>query len=81
MLNEPHIGQSDEPTLADLREALIAVYGTDYGLGSATYISRFTDMTRQAVSYRRGRVLLAGDAAHGIPRTEARDSTLVSKTR
>ncbi|HVH87556.1 MAG TPA: FAD-dependent monooxygenase [Terriglobales bacterium] len=64
VLNEPHIGASDEPTLRDLREALIAVYGTDYGLHSATYISRFTDMTRQAASYRRGRVLLAGDAAH-----------------
>ena len=64
VLNEQHVGQSDEPTLRDVREALIAVYGTDYGLRSATYISRFTDMTRQAVSYRCGRVLLAGDAAH-----------------
>ena len=64
VLNEQHVGQSDEPTLRDVREALIAVYGTDYGLRSATYISRFTDMTRQAASYRRGRVLLAGDAAH-----------------
>ena len=64
VLSESHLGQSDEPTLRDVREALIAVYGTDYGLRSATYISRFTDMTRQAASYRRGRVLLAGDAAH-----------------
>jgi 2-polyprenyl-6-methoxyphenol hydroxylase-like FAD-dependent oxidoreductase len=64
VLNEPEIGQSDKPTLADLREALIAVYETDYGLRNAAYISRFTDMTRQAESYRRGRVLLAGDAAH-----------------
>ena len=64
VLNGPHIGQSGEPTLHDVREALIAVYGTDYGLRSAAYISRFTDMTRQAASYRRGRVLLAGDAAH-----------------
>ena len=63
VLNE-RVGQSDEPTLRDVREALIAVYGTDYGLRSATYISRFTDMTRQAAAYRRGRVLLAGDAAH-----------------
>src|SRR5262249_47491555 len=38
--------------------------GTDYGIHSPTWISRFTDMTRQAVSYRKGRVLLAGDAAH-----------------
>jgi 3-(3-hydroxy-phenyl)propionate hydroxylase len=64
VLNEQHVGQGDEPTLRDVREALIAVYGTDYGLRSATYISRFTDMARQAASYRDRRVLLAGDAAH-----------------
>ncbi len=64
VLNEPHVVQRDEPTLRDVREALIAVYGTDYGLRSATYISRFTDMARQAASCRDKRVLLAGDAAH-----------------
>lgn len=64
VLNEPHIGQGDEPTFQDVRDALIAVYGTDYGLRIATYISRFTNMARQAASYRRGRVLVAGDAAH-----------------
>ncbi len=64
VLTEQHVGQGGEPTLHDVREALIAVYGTDYGLRSATYISRFTDMTRQAACYRAGRVLLAGDAAH-----------------
>jgi 3-(3-hydroxy-phenyl)propionate hydroxylase len=64
VLSEPHLGQSDKPTLADVREALIAAYETDFGLRSAAYISRFTDMTRQAASYRCGRVLLAGDAAH-----------------
>ena len=53
-----------EPTLRDLSEALIAVYGTDFGIHSPTWISRFTDMTRQAAAYRAGRVLLAGDAAH-----------------
>ena len=56
-----------EPTLRDLSEALIAVYGTDYGIHSPTWISRFTDMTRQAATYRDGRVLLAGDAAHVHP--------------
>ncbi|HLH04590.1 MAG TPA: FAD-dependent monooxygenase [Bryobacteraceae bacterium] len=64
VLNENQVGQSDEPTLDDVRSALISVYGTDYGLRSAGYISRFSDMTRQAASYRNGRVLLAGDAAH-----------------
>src|SRR5205823_6912938 len=54
----------DEPTLSDLRKALVTLYGTDYGLHNVTFISRFTDMTRQAASYRNGRVLLAGDAAH-----------------
>jgi 2-polyprenyl-6-methoxyphenol hydroxylase-like FAD-dependent oxidoreductase len=63
MLTEPHIG-TNEPTLRDLSEGLIAVYGTDYGIHSPTMISRFTDMTRQAAAYRDRRVLLAGDAAH-----------------
>jgi 3-(3-hydroxy-phenyl)propionate hydroxylase len=56
--------QTGEPTLDDVRTGLIAVYGTDYGVHSPTWISRFTDATRQAASYRKGRVLLAGDAAH-----------------
>ena len=64
MLTEAHVGAATEPTLRDLSEGLIAVYGTDYGIHSPTFISRFTDMTRQAATYRQGRVLLAGDAAH-----------------
>ncbi len=64
MVTEEQPGAAGEPTLRDLSEALIAVYGTDYGVHSPTWISRFTDMTRQAASYRAGRVLLAGDAAH-----------------
>jgi 3-(3-hydroxy-phenyl)propionate hydroxylase len=51
----------------DLREALVGVYGTDFGLRRANWISRFTDMSRQAASYRNGRILLAGDAAHVHP--------------
>src|SRR3954464_8690116 len=61
---EQQPGPSSEPTLRDLSEALIAVYGTDFGIHNPTWISRFTDMTRQAASYRVGRVLLAGDSAH-----------------
>jgi 2-polyprenyl-6-methoxyphenol hydroxylase-like FAD-dependent oxidoreductase len=64
MVSERHVGQTGRPTLRDLSEALIAVYGTDYGIHSPTWISRFTDTTRQAACYRKGRVLLAGDAAH-----------------
>jgi len=64
MLTESRVGNTDEPTLRDLSEGLIAVYGTDYGIHSPTWITRFTDMTRQAAAYRKGRILLAGDAAH-----------------
>ena len=64
MVTEEHVGPTTEPTLRDLSEALIAVYGTDYGIHSPTWISRFTDTTRQAATYRERRVLLAGDAAH-----------------
>jgi 3-(3-hydroxy-phenyl)propionate hydroxylase len=64
MVTERRRDRTGEPTLRDLSEALIAYYGTDYGIHSPTTITRFTDMTRQAASYRKGRVLLAGDAAH-----------------
>jgi 2-polyprenyl-6-methoxyphenol hydroxylase-like FAD-dependent oxidoreductase len=67
LVTEQHVGATTEPTLRDLSEALIAVYGTDYGIHSPTSISRFTDMTRQAAAYRKGRVLVAGDAAHVHP--------------
>jgi len=64
MVTEQQLGPSSEPTLRDLSEALITVYGTDFGIHSPTSIARFTDMTRQAAAYRAGRVLLAGDSAH-----------------
>ena len=64
VLVEQDVRQGDEPTLEELRQALIAVYGTDYGAHDVSWLSRFTDTTRQAASYRERRVLLAGDAAH-----------------
>ncbi len=64
VVTEQRIGPSSEPTLPELSEALITVYGTDFGIHNPTWISRFTDMTRQAADYRVGRVLLAGDSAH-----------------
>ncbi len=64
MLSEQQAGLGAEPTLRELREALVGVYGTDFGAHGLTSISRFTDATRQAAAYRAGRVLLAGDSAH-----------------
>jgi 2-polyprenyl-6-methoxyphenol hydroxylase-like FAD-dependent oxidoreductase len=67
LLTEPFTGQSAEPTLADVSAGLVRVYGSDYGIHSPTWISRFTDSARQAASYRQGRILIAGDAAHIHP--------------
>ena len=64
VLLEKDIEHASEPTLQVLRDALVAAYGTDFGVHSPIWISRFTDMTRQAASFRERRVLLAGDAAH-----------------
>jgi 2-polyprenyl-6-methoxyphenol hydroxylase-like FAD-dependent oxidoreductase len=64
MVTEQRPDRTGEPTLRDLSDQLAAAYGTDFGVHSPTWISRFTDMARQAASYRKGRVLLAGDAAH-----------------
>jgi 2-polyprenyl-6-methoxyphenol hydroxylase-like FAD-dependent oxidoreductase len=64
VVTEATLARTGEPGLRDLSEALVAVYGTDFGLHNPSWISRFTDAARQAVFYRKGRVLLAGDAAH-----------------
>ena len=63
MVTERAVG-SGEPTLDELKAGMIAAFGSDYGVHSPTWLSRFTDATRQAATYRKGRVLLAGDAAH-----------------
>jgi 3-(3-hydroxy-phenyl)propionate hydroxylase len=69
VVTEQQVVLDADPTLADLRGALEAVYGTDFGVHDPRWISRFTDATRQAAAYRSGRVLIAGDAAHTHPPT------------
>jgi 3-(3-hydroxy-phenyl)propionate hydroxylase len=64
IVRDENLDRESDLTLEDLRAAVVAVWGSDFGLVSADMISRFTDATRQAASYRAGRVLLAGDAAH-----------------
>ncbi|RPF25528.1 3-(3-hydroxy-phenyl)propionate hydroxylase [Streptomyces sp. Ag109_G2-6] len=59
------VADRDEPaTFEQLRESLVKVAGTDFGMHSPRWVSRFNDAARQADRYRAGRVLLAGDAAH-----------------
>jgi len=67
MVTEAQVGTAKEPTLHDLSQALVAACGTDYGVYNPSWISRFTDVARQAATYRARRVLLAGDAAHVHP--------------
>jgi 2-polyprenyl-6-methoxyphenol hydroxylase-like FAD-dependent oxidoreductase len=59
--------RSTPPTLEEFRRQLRATAGTDFGVHSPRWLSRFGDATRQAERYRVGRVLLAGDAAHVHP--------------
>lgn len=67
VLMEATADHTGDPTMEELRAALVGAYGTDFGLRHAHWISRFTDLSRQAAAYRQGRVLLAGDAAHVHP--------------
>jgi 3-(3-hydroxy-phenyl)propionate hydroxylase len=67
VLLEDEVEHASEPTLEELRAKLVEIWGTDFGLRGASWLSRFTDVARQAAAYRSGRVLLAGDAAHIHP--------------
>ncbi len=59
--------RAEPPTIEDFKEQLRAIAGTDFGVHSPRWLSRFGDATRLAERYRVGRVLLAGDAAHIHP--------------
>ncbi|MEW9304238.1 FAD-dependent monooxygenase [Labrys neptuniae] len=64
VVTEQRLERGDKPTVHELRGTLAVAYGSDFGVHDVTWLSRFTDAARQAASYRQGRVLLAGDAAH-----------------
>nr|WP_272499556.1 rifampin monooxygenase [Actinomadura litoris] len=61
--------RAEPPTIEDFKRELRAIAGTDFGVHSPRWLSRFGDATRLAERYRVGRVLLAGDAAHIHPPT------------
>ncbi len=64
VVTEQRLERGDKPDIDDLRQTLVAAYDTDFGVHDVTWLSRFTDAARQAETYRKGRILLAGDAAH-----------------
>lgn len=64
IVTEQELGPAGDVSLEELKRALRIGYDTDFGVHDPIWVSRFTDSTRQAVSYREGRVLLAGDSAH-----------------
>ncbi|WP_428965038.1 FAD-dependent monooxygenase [Micromonospora fluostatini] len=55
---------TEPPSYPEVAAAWLRLTGEDISAGSPSWIGRFTDASRQAAEYRRGRVLLAGDAAH-----------------
>jgi 2-polyprenyl-6-methoxyphenol hydroxylase-like FAD-dependent oxidoreductase len=64
IVTEQQLGPAGDVSLEELKRALRVSYETDFGVHDPIWVSRFTDSTRQAASYREGRVLLAGDSAH-----------------
>lgn len=63
-LREPVDERAGAPTLDDVRALLIEKFGSDFHARNASWVSRFTDASRQAATYRAGHVFVAGDAAH-----------------
>jgi 3-(3-hydroxy-phenyl)propionate hydroxylase len=64
IVTEQQLGPAGDVPLGELKKVLRTSYGTDFGVHDPIWVSRFTDSTRQAASYREDRVLLAGDSAH-----------------
>jgi len=64
VVRDEELSRVERPTLDDVRKAMIGVWGSDFGVHDPRWISRFTDVARQAEQYRAGRVLIAGDATH-----------------
>ncbi|MGW3159085.1 FAD-dependent monooxygenase [Streptomyces sp. NPDC001089] len=60
----PPADRSETPEFSEVAAAWLRLTGEDISGGSAEWVSSFTDATRQVTEYRRGRVLLVGDAAH-----------------
>lgn len=58
------VDRDETVTFEQLKESMVRVAGTDFGMRNPRWVSRFNDAARQAAQYRKGRVLLAGDAAH-----------------
>ena len=81
VVTEQQLGPATEPTLADLSEALTAVYGTDFGVHDPTWISRFTDATRQAPPTAAGGCCSPGTPRTSIPRPAGRGSASACRTR
>lgn len=64
---DDHGSPAAPPTFEEFRQRLLDLAGTDLGVHSPRWLTRFGDATRLADRYRVGRVLLAGDAAHIHP--------------
>jgi hypothetical protein len=64
MPNDVRTDWPGEITLEELRANATTIFGTDFGMHTPDWLSRYTNTSRQATTYRKGRVIVAGDAAH-----------------